>query len=289
MAGESWTVRKLLQWSTGWLGQKGVDSPRLDGELLLAEALKVRRLDLFLDPDRPMADDELARFRGLIIQRGKRMSVAHILGHRGFWSLELAVTHNLLVPRPETERLIEAALERQPDKEAQLTILDVGVGSGAILLALLNEWPQAVGYGVDKRWEAVACTRTNGQKLGVAKRCHLFQGDFLSALHPQAKFDFITSNPPYISQAESHALSPEIAQWEDPLAWYGGEDGLDAYRQIIPQALPCLLPNGWLLLEIGAGQGREVSELAEKAGFTEISTLQDYARRDRVVAARRPM
>lgn len=288
MTAEIWTVRRMLQWCTTWLGQRGVESARLDGELLLAAALEVRRLDLFLDPDRPLTPQNLARFRELIAQRGKRQSVAHILGRKGFWTLELAVAPGVLVPRPESERLVEAALALWPDKETPRRVVDVGVGSGALLLALLAEWPNASGFGVDVRQEAVVCARDNSQKLGLAERCAFWRGDLLTAMADTPGWDLVVSNPPYISRAESQSLAPEVAQWEDSRAWFGGEDGLALYRRLIPRVLPLLRPGGWLLLEIGATQGKAVAGLADMAGFETVQVLQDYGRHDRVVAAMRP-
>ncbi|OSM00100.1 peptide chain release factor N(5)-glutamine methyltransferase [Magnetofaba australis] len=284
---EIWTFRTLIQWTTQWLTKQGiVDNPRLDAELLLAHALKLRRLDLFLDPDRPLHDDELNRYKVLIKKRASREPVAYILGSREFWSLTFRVGPGVLIPRPETETLVERILEGVADREATLRILDVGVGSGAILCALLDELPNATGVGVDRAAEALACARSNVDALDLVARAEIVEGDLFSPFNDQSElFDVIVSNPPYIASAVIETLEPEVRDHEPRGALDGGADGLACYRALIPASKPLLKSGGLLALEIGYDQGEAIFDLCREAGFAAVSITQDHARRDRVITA----
>ncbi|MBF0286027.1 MAG: peptide chain release factor N(5)-glutamine methyltransferase [Magnetococcales bacterium] len=289
MEPERWTIRKLLQWCGPWLAKQGVESPRLDGELLLAHALKLRRLDLFLDPERPLSGEELTGFKALIRRRAMREPTAYLLGRKGFWTLELEVGPGVLIPRPETERLVETALRRAPEKEAAYRVVEIGVGSGAVLFSLLQERPQATGLGVDLSPEALAWAGRNAARLGLAERTTLLEGDLFAPLGEEAlpAFDAVVSNPPYVARGEWAELAPEIARWEPALALEGGEDGLDCYRRLIPQAWRWLKPGGALSLEIGAGQGDAVMGRMTAAGFRDVTLDRDYAGLPRVVSGAR--
>lgn len=287
MAEESWTIRRLLRWSTEWLTGRGVDAPRLDAELLLAHALNLRRLDLFLDPDRPLYPEELAAYKSLIIRRGKREPTAYILGKRAFWTLELAVGPGVLIPRPETERVVEAILERLPDRTGSYTLLDVGIGSGAILFSLLEEFPNAQGLGIDLTPAALAWAAKNAQHLGLTERVQLWTGDLLAPLGADLLLDAIVANPPYVATHEWGNLAPEIQLFEPSSAFLAGKDGLDLYRRLLPQTMAHLQSGGWLAVEIGAIQGEAVADLARRAGFTAVAILPDYARLPRVVVGQK--
>ncbi|MBF0125062.1 MAG: peptide chain release factor N(5)-glutamine methyltransferase [Magnetococcales bacterium] len=287
---ELWTIRRLLQWSSRWLAEKGIDSPRLDSEILLADALRVERLRLFLDPDRPLVAAELSAFKERIKRRAAREPVAYILGRREFWSLDFQVAAGVLVPRPETECLIETVLARFPDRSRARTLLDLGIGSGVLLLTLLYEWPQATGVGIDITDTAITYSQLNAHRLGLEQRAALLVGDLyqpLSGLQPPPCFDLIVANPPYIRHDAWPTLQPEIRVWEPAIALLAGDDGLLFYRRIFAEAQHWLAPDGLIAVEIGSDQGASVVNIAHQAGWDDATLLQDYSHRDRVVTARR--
>nr|CRH07888.1 Protein hemK homolog [Candidatus Magnetococcus massalia] len=286
MSTEIWTVRSILQWTAQWLGKYDVDSPRLDGELLLAYALKVERIQLFLDPDRPLIPEELSQFKALIKRRAAREPVAYILGERAFLHWNLKVTPGVLIPRPETEHLVQSCIEHFAQAErSPESILDMGVGSGAIILALMDHFSEARGVGVDISPDALACARVNGERLGLNGRMRWFESDYGAAVPAGERFDLITSNPPYISKADLAELEPDVRDWEPTLALDGGEDGLDAYRVLIPQAVERLNSAGLLAVEIGYDQGEAVFGMMQGAGLKGVRVIKDYSEHDRVVMA----
>lgn len=280
-----------MQWSAPWLREKGVESARLDAELLLAETLGLARIALFLDPDRPLLPDELAAFKVLLKRRARREPVAYILGRRDFWRETFAVGPGVLIPRPESEGLLEAVIERFPDREAPLNMLEVGVGSGAVLGSLLQEYPQARGVGVDCSAAALAIAAENGARIGVAERLTLMKGDLTAPLDPGLdahRFQVIVSNPPYVSTAELTEVAPEVAEWEPRQALDGGADGLAVLRRLPAACLPFLERDGFLALEIGCRQGQAVAALVAAAGFQAVTVRPDYSRHPRIVTASHP-
>lgn len=284
MITQVWTVRTLLAWSTPWLTLRGVEAARLDSELLLAKALNLRRIDLFLDPHRPLIATELAQFKILLKRRAVREPIAYILGHREFWGIEFIVCTDVLIPRPETELLVETTIARYLDKETPLEILELCTGSGAVLCALLHEYPQAKGTGTDLSSQALAVARSNAQKTGVAQRIHWIQSDLDVLLTPTKLFDLIIANPPYIASADLTELEPEVRDWEPRMALDGGLDGLQILTKIPAIAQTRLKPGGLLLMEIGHDQGQAVIEFFLQAGLTNIKILNDYNNIPRVVA-----
>ncbi|MDX2274935.1 MAG: peptide chain release factor N(5)-glutamine methyltransferase [Hyphomonadaceae bacterium] len=274
-----WTeVRKRLE-------AAGVASPVFDARLLLEAGAGVSRLDIVTDPRRELTAEQVANVLALADRRAAREPVAHITGLRHFWKQELRVSPDVLIPRPETEYVVEAALERLPFAQPA-RVLDLGVGSGAILFAILADRPLATGLGVDLSADAIAVAMANAAHLGLGERVSFLQNDWTKGL--QGPFDLVVSNPPYIATAEIEGLAPEVARFEPRLALDGGADGLDAYRLIIP-ALPLLLqPGGGFALEIGKGQEGAVTDLAARAGFTDISYRNDLAGIPRVVTGVRP-
>jgi len=248
-----------------------VDNPRLEVRLLLAHALGVTRADLIRDPNRRV---DTAALDELITRRISREPLAHIIGRREFWSMDFQVSPATLIPRPDTETLIEAALAVFADRPPPKRILDLGTGTGCLLLALLHEVPTAFGIGIDIVPEAARLARANAAKLGMADRAAFMAGDWTDAL--DGRFDLVVSNPPYIPAADIDGLMPEVALYEPRLALDGGTDGYGAYRRIL-QALPVRLePGGVAILELGAGQARHVSSIAHQAGF-ETSLQLDLA------------
>jgi release factor glutamine methyltransferase len=276
------------------LRASGSRSPRLDAELLLASALGVPRAELLRDPARELLPDEAARFEELIGRRVAREPVAYILGRRAFRTVDLEVTPDVLIPRPETETLVEVALEALsaipiagPDPEDEPLALDVGTGSGCVALALASEDPFVRIVATDVDPGALAVARRNGARLGLARRVEFVLSDLFADL-AERTFDLIVSNPPYIPAREYDLLEPNVHDYEPRLALFGGEDGLDVYRRLIPGAALRLRAGGTLALEVGAGQARDVAAIIEAAGaFAAPEARSDLAGIPRVVSARR--
>ncbi len=282
---DTWTIRRLLQWCTPWLSQKGCDSPRLDGELLLAEVLNLERITLYLDPDRPLTAPELAAFKALVKRRAQREPVALILGRRDFWQHTFKVAPGVLIPRPETEGLLEAVIEHHPDRQAGLTMLEIGVGSGAVLCSLLAEYPRARGVGSDISATALTISRENAVRIAVSDRLRLLSGDLTAPLAVGERFDLIVSNPPYIASPVLKTLAPEVARWEPIAALDGGGDGLAVLRRLAAECAGFLQPGGLLALEIGHDQAEAVSGLLAAAGYESITVRPDYGGQPRIVTA----
>ena len=278
----AWTAaRKRLE-------AAGVESPAIDARLLLEAAAEVGRIDILNDPHRPLSADQAGRLEGFVRRREGREPVSQIVGRRAFWTLSLKVTPDVLTPRPETERLLDVALAMIPAGRA-FRALDLGVGSGAILLALLAERPQATGVGVEISDAALQVARENAAELGLADRATLTLGDWTEGL-PDAGFDLVLANPPYIPTAEIETLEPEVREHEPRLALDGGPDGLAAYRRLAPEILRVLKPGGFFAVEIGPGQGAAVEALFEAAGAEHLARHPDLSRRERIVAgSRKPL
>lgn len=256
------------------------DTPRLDAELLMAHALGIERPALLLDPSRFAVPRD---FGALVARRMGHEPVAYILGYRDFWTIRLKVAPGVLIPRPDSETLIEAALSRIDDRDAPLRLLDLGTGPGTLLLALLSELPETAGLGVDASPAALALAGENAEALGMADRAVFRESDWASEV--AGDFDLILCNPPYI--ADSEALMPDVADYEPAGALFAGADGLDDYRRIIPDLGRLLAPGGAAILEIGHRQRISVSQLAEKAGFA-VTCKQDLGGRDRALLLTRP-
>jgi release factor glutamine methyltransferase len=278
---EDWTVIKVLQWTAEHLRQKGVDNGRLDAELLLAETLGLDRVGLYLNFDKPLQAAELSRYRELVRRRANREPLQYILGRCEFWSLTLQVTPAVLIPRSDTEVLVEEAL-RHIGKRGYL--LDVGTGSGAIALALASELPEGTIVGLDRSVAALEIARQNRDRLGMQERMELLEGDLFAL--PAGPWQLLVSNPPYIPSGDLTGLMPEVGQHEPAAALDGGVDGLDCYRALAEQAQSKLQPGGWLLVEVGIDQAEAVKQLFVTAGLTEVYSREDYAGVPRVVGGR---
>jgi release factor glutamine methyltransferase len=272
----------------------GSRSPRLDAELLLALALGVARTELLREPDRVLAEDEAAVFEGLVARRLAREPVAYILGRRAFRTIELEVTPDVLIPRPETETLVDVALEALaavplagPDPDDEPLALDVGTGSGCIALALATEDPFVRLVATDIEPGALAVARGNAARLGLARRVEFVLSDLFADVG-ERPFDLIVSNPPYIPADEYVALEPNVHDYEPRRALHGGPDGLDVYRRLVPGAALLLRPGGTLALEVGAGQADAVAGIMVAAGAYETPKRRDdLSGIVRVVHARR--
>ncbi len=270
--------------ATGAERLAGQENPRLEAELLLAHVLAKPRSHLFAWPDRTLDPETAAAFDALLARRERGEPVAHILGEREFWSLPLAVTPATLIPRPDTERLVEAALECLPRPTAR--ILDLGTGSGAVALALAEECPRATITATDRSPAALAVARANAKWLGRLERVRLLAGDWFEPVAGE-RFDLLVSNPPYIPAGDAHLDRGDL-RFEPQTALAAGPDGLDAIRVIAAGARAHLAPGGWLLLEHGFDQGKAVRALLVEAGLEAVETLADLAGRDRVTRGRSP-
>lgn len=266
-----------------------MEASRLDGELLLAKALDLRRIDLFMDPDRPLNAVELAVFKGLLLRRAAREPVAHLLGVREFWGLELLSSADALIPRPESELLVEAVLGCFSDRQQPVQIFEPCVGSGAVSCALMREYPAACGVGGDLSLAALAVAARNLQRIGCAGRMGLFAGDLDGCLASEVRFDVIVVNPPYIPRWEMADLQPEVRDWEPRLALDGGLDGLEILRRLPGLVQTRLRSEGVAAIEVGHDQGERVAGMFRSSGFAEVSILNDYHRIPRVVLIRNPV
>jgi len=277
-------VLELLRWTTGHFTSLGIETPRLDAELLLAHALGTDRLRLYLDFEKPVSLAERAAYRALVRRRaGERVPVALLVGRREFWSLSLRVSPDVLVPRPETEALVAAALELLP-AGLPARVLDLGTGSGAVALAIASERPRARIVATDISPAALEIARQNADELGMAERIRLVEGDGLAAVAGEV-FDLIVSNPPYVAESQRGAIPPELAH-EPEQALFAGPDGLDLLRRIAGGARAALAPGAGMALELAPEQAETVAGWCREAGLLDVRTLRDLAGRDRVVVAR---
>ncbi len=276
-------IRGALDQATAQLGNEGVESPRLDAELLLAHVLGVNRAALWTWPDRLLTPKELTRYRELVARRARREPLAYIIGRREFFGLEFAVNPAVLIPRPETELLVEHALRLVRRWAPTPDIADVGAGSGAMAVALAVHLPQATVYALDASDQALALTAENARRHGVGDRVRCLLGDLLAPL--PGPVDLIVANLPYVATGEWEGLAPEIRLYEPRPALDGGPDGLALIRRLLATAAPCLRPGGALLIEIGADQGAAVTALARRH-FPQaaVQLYPDYAGLDRLVA-----
>lgn len=275
------SIRGALANTRESLRRAGIDNPALDARLLLADALGMDAAGLLARADETLAGAGAARLAAHLRRRLAREPVARILGTREFWGLPFRLSAQTLEPRPDTETLVEAALALVPDRTAPLRLLDLGTGSGCLLVALLHELPCAFGIGVDRAVGAARTARDNAVANGVAARAAFVCGDWAQAL--SARFDLVVSNPPYIRETDLAGLAPEVAEHDPMLALDGGPDGLEAYRSILG-ALPRLLaPRGAAVLEIGFDQSDDLTRLAEGGGFGTPDVRRDLAGQPRAV------
>ena len=280
------TVAEALVSASDAIAAAGCDSPRLDAELLLASALGCDRTSLAADPGGPVPAPAARVFGAMVRRRVMREPVAYILGSKGFRRIELEVDRRVLIPRPETELLVEVALELQPR-----SVLDIGTGSGAVALAIADELPEARVVGVDTSAEAIAVAAANARRLGLESRVELSVGELPSG--DEGPFDLVVANLPYVGTGEWSALAPEITKFEPASALFAGEDGLDAIRGLVaklspgPDGVPPELACEAIALEVGAGQADEVARLLGSAGFGSVESRSDLAGIERCVLGRR--
>lgn len=286
---EIWTITKILNWCAEYFRSKGIESARLDAEILLSHTLKLTRMQLYLNFDRPLDAAELASFKDLVKRRARFEPVAYMTGEKEFWSRSFYVEPGVLIPRPDTEVLIEMVLDRLKVHGGDLRGFELGTGSGAIAVTLLAEMLALRMTAVEISEIATKVTLENAKRHGVTDRLDLMREDFAAWMKVQQEmqFDFIVSNPPYVAKGEFSTLPPDVRDFEPHEALDGGDDGLNFYRILATFAKHSLKPNGFITVEIGDTQALAVADLFRTAGFLEITVKKDYAGLDRVVTASR--
>lgn len=292
-----WTIGDVLRWATDDFRGRGLESPRLDAEVLLAFALGTNRIGLITDARRPLEPAELSRFRELVKRRRGREPVAYLRGEREFFGRTFKVDKRVLVPRPDTEVLVQVALERSAGDSLGARVLDLCTGSGCVAITYARERPTALVLGTDLSEDALVVARANAYRLG-AHGVGFFQGDLFEALstarfasRPRSiprHFDVITANPPYIATAEIGALDADVQAFEPRLALDGGDDGLHCLRRVVGEAPAYLAPEGVLAVEVGAGEAPAVAQLFKERGFDDVSVVRDYGKIERVVSGKAP-
>lgn len=280
-----WTVRDVLNWTRSYFQSAGISQPRLEAETLLAHSLNVDRLYLYLSPDKSLTPEERERFRSAIQKRRAGIPLQHLLGETSFLGLRFRVGSQALVPRPETEELVERALGLAP-RDRQIACLDLGTGCGVIAVCLAKCLPNARVTAVDVSAEALALARENAILNGVIDRILFMESDWFSRIDGQ--YDLVVSNPPYVPRSEVEGLAVEVRDHEPRLAIDGGEGGTERIRELTQDLRAHLEPGAVVLLEIGSGQGREVATILSHAGLAAIAVETDLSGKERFVIARCP-
>jgi release factor glutamine methyltransferase len=282
------TVLEAIQKSTEFLAKKGVDSPRLQSELLLAHVLRSKRLKLYLDFARSLTDSETTALRELVQRRGTREPLQHIIGTASFCGLELKVSRHVLVPRPETELLAEQGWKFLNSLNRDSTFLDFGTGSGSIAISICHFAKQSLGTAIDKSPEALALARGNAAQHVLDSRLQFVESDAFGALPQELQFDLIISNPPYIASSEIDSLQDEVRKYDPHSALDGGQDGLAFYRQLAERSPRYLAPGGKLMVEFGDGQQNHLSSIFSSTGWNVEVILNDLTDRPRILIANHP-
>ncbi|MCP4023253.1 MAG: peptide chain release factor N(5)-glutamine methyltransferase [Desulfobacteraceae bacterium] len=281
----NWTIFKVLSWTESYFKSHSIESPRLAAEILLGATLGVKRLDLYLQYDRPLQDDELSEFKHLIKRRIQHEPVAYITGEKGFWEAEFSVEKGVLIPRPDTETLVEhviRVLNSSNTKNEPKKILELGTGSGAIIISLAQALGQHHYFANDISCVAVNVARKNARKI-VNDKINFFLGSWFSSLKEKVFFDIIVSNPPYIPSADIQTLAPEIKDYEPELALDGGKNGLDCIAQILKYAHKYLVPGGMIFIEMGFDQKQGVINIVKRYPvYQSVDFIKDLSGHDRV-------
>ena len=286
MSGESWTIRRILVWTAQHFEKKGVDSPRLTAEVLLAHVLSTTRVRLYVDLERPLSADELGAYKALITRRLSGEPTQYLTGVREFYNRPFKVDARALIPRPETELLVEGALRGLP-KDAPARVLDVCTGTGCVAISIAAERPRAEVLATELSPDTAALARENVAALKVEGRVTVLEGDLFAPVPPGSVFDVVVSNPPYVAAGEIAGLSAEVRR-EPRLALDGGPDGLDVVRRVVKGARALLRPGGLLAMEIGETQGPAVERLLREAGYADARVEKDLERRDRLAFGTQP-
>lgn len=281
-APKTWTIGSLVKWATDDFRTRGIENPRLDAELLVAFALRIDRMRVILDAERPLEGAELAMLRDLVKRRRAHEPIAYLRGEREFYGLKFRVDKRVLVPRPDTETLVDVALARTSGISLSMRQLDLCTGSGCVAISMAHKRPTAKVFAVDVSRDALDVARENAFRLGTYNVA-FYEGDLFAPVAGRT-FDVITANPPYIPSAEIETLQPDVRDFEPRLALDGGADGLDVVRRIVDEAPSYLVPGGVLALEIGAGEAPDTAALLEARGYRDIQTARDFGRIERVVS-----
>lgn len=285
---DPWTIRRVLTWASDDFKKRGFESPRLEAEILLGSILGVDRVRLIVDATRPLSDDELGAYRSVIQRRREGEPSAYILNQREFFGREFYVDSRVLVPRPDTETLVEVALHRTRHRYLDGRALDLCTGSGCVALSFALERRTWKVTATDLSEEALRVARKNALRLGALWGVRFLPGDLFGAVLEEERFELITANPPYISPSEIETLDRGVRDFEPRLALDGGRMGLEFYPKIAAGALRQLVPGGVLAIEVGAGQASSVAEILTGLGYEALETAKDYGGHERVVSARRP-
>jgi release factor glutamine methyltransferase len=284
---EPWSIKRVLAWATDDFRRRGNKSARLDAELLLGEALGFDRIKLIVEAERPLAEAELGRYRELIKRRRNGEPIAYILGRREFFALPLRVDRRVLIPRPDTEVLVETALSGTRARHLYGRMLDLCTGSGCVAIAFAKERPTWRVTAVDVSPDAAALARENALRAGVVHNLAVLEGDLFAPLPEAAEFELVTANPPYIPSGDIAGLEVDVRDFEPHLALDGGADGLSIIRRLLEQAPRYLVPGGLIALEVGFDQAPAVAALFEAAGFVDVARSKDLAGVERVVSGSR--
>lgn len=288
---DPWTIGRLLSWTVEYLGKHGADNPRLDAEVLLAEARGCRRIDLYAAYGEPATDEVRTAFRELVRRRAEGTPVAYLVGRREFYALDFEVNSDVLIPRPETEHLVIALLDqvkKHPKSDATIQIVDVGTGSGVLAICAAKYVPNSCVTAIDISPAALTVARRNAERHGVADRIKFVEGNILTTEPDEPRFDYVVSNPPYISTAEMEQLDRDVRDHEPEIALRAGDKGTEVIAPLIEQATTRLKPGGVLLIEISPMIAKEVEQLIQKESSLELApTIRDLAGHSRIVQATR--
>lgn len=285
---DSWTIGRVLDWAARDFKERGFESPRLDAELLLGRVLGVDRVRLIVDAARPLEPSELSAFRAMIRRRRNAEPIAYILEEREFYGLPFRVDARVLVPRPDTESLVDVALQRSRHLSQFGRLLDLCTGSGCVAVAFSRARPTWRVTATDVSKDAVAVARDNAHRLGAISGVRILHGDLDTPITSGERFDLVTANPPYIPTGDLETLQPDVRDHEPRLALDGGADGLDIIRRVLEVGRDRLEPRGILAVEVGASQAGAVTRLFADAGFTDLEQRRDYGGIERVVSGRKP-
>jgi len=284
---KTWTIGSLVKWATDDFRARGIESPRLDAEVLVAFALGIDRTRVIIESLRPLEPAELALLRDLVKRRRSREPIAYLRGEREFYGRSFLVDPRVLIPRPDTEALVEVALARSTQVSLSMRLLDLCTGSGCVAITMARQRPTSKVVASDLSADALAVARDNALRLG-AYNVAFVESDLFASIPPGSRFDVITANPPYIATPELAELMPDVRDYEPRLALDGGADGLDLVRRIVEGAPAFLAPGGVLAMEIGAGEAASTRELFEARGYADVQVDRDYGKIERVVSGARP-